>query len=138
MKAIKFKMEEVNKNKVQRIFQIILPMVSSFIIIGVCGFLLFSGVHGDALNLRILGDISAAFLLILIIPSGMLFLAAMIAFIYITHKSFNWARRIFPKIQSVFLRIDPNVKTICKTSAHPFIFFDSIYTIFRKKRNPEG
>ena len=131
-------MKEVNKNSTQWIFQIILPMVSIFIIIGICGFLLISGVHDGALNLRKLGDISAAFLLILIIPSGMLFLTTMVALIYLTHKSFGWLRRISPNIQTIILQIGPSVKKICKTSTHPFIFIESIYAIFEKKKNPEG
>ena len=60
-------MEEVNKNNTQRFFQIILPMVSIFIIIGIGGFLLFNGTQHGALNLRVLGDISAVFLLTLFI-----------------------------------------------------------------------
>jgi len=131
-------MEEVNKNRNHWIFQIILPMVCSFIIIDICGFLLINEIRDGVLNLRMLGDISIAFLLILIIPSGMLFLATMIALIYLTNKSFKWLQILFPNIQSVFLRIDPGVKKICKTSAQPFIIYESIHAIFEKKKNPEG
>ena len=130
-------MKEVNKNSTQRFFQIILPMVSIFIIIGIGGFFLFSGTHHGALNLRILGDISAVFLLTFIISSGILILATMITLIYLTNKSFKWLINIFQNIQSIFLRIDPSVTKICKTSAHPFIFFGSIHAIFEKKK-PKG
>jgi len=131
-------MKEVNKNSAQRVFQIILPMVSIFIIIGIGGFFLFNGTHHGALNLRMLGDISTTFLLILIISSGMLILATMITLIFLTNKSFKWLRNKFQNIQSIFLRIDPSVTKICKTSAHPFIFFESIHAIFEKKKNTEG
>ncbi len=131
-------MKEANKNGTQRVFQIILPMVGSFIIIGVCGFLLFSGVRGGVLNLRLLGDISAAFLLIIIIPSGILFLAATIALIFLANKSYKWLQSFFLNIQSVFLQIDPSVNKICKASAYPFIIFESIHTIFKRKKNPKG
>ena len=131
-------MKEVNKNSNQWFFQIILPMVSIFVIIGIGGFFLFSRTHHGALNLRILGDISAAFLLTLIISSGILILSTMITLIYMTNKSFKWLRSIFLNIQPVFLRIDPSVTKICKISAHPFIFFESIHAIFMKKKNPEG
>ena len=131
-------MKEVNKNSTQWLSQIILPMVIIFIIISICGFLLFSGTHQGTLNLRILGDISASFLLTLLISSGLLILATMITFIYLTNKSFKWVRNIFQNIQSIFLRINPGVTKICKTSAHPFIFFESICAIFENKKNPEG
>ena len=131
-------MKEVNKNSAQRVFQIILPMVSIFIIIGIGGFFLFNGTHHGALNLRMLGDISTTFLLILIISSGMLILATMITLLFLTNKSFKWLRNKFQNIQSIFLRIDPSVTKICKTSAHPFIFFESIHAIFEKKKNTEG
>jgi len=131
-------MKEVNKNSTQWLSQIILPVVIIFIIIAICGFLLFSGTRQGALNLRILGDISTAFLLTLIISSEMLILAAMITFIYLTNKSFKWLRNIFQNFQSIFLRIDPSVTKICKISAHPFIFFDSIRAIFKPKKNSEG
>ena len=131
-------MKEVNKNSAQRVFQIILPMVSIFIIIGIGGFFLFNGTHHGALNLRMLGDISTTFLLILIISSGMLILATMITLIFLTNKSFKWLRNKIQNIQSIFLRIDPSVTKICKTSAHPFIFFESIHAIFEKKKNTEG
>ena len=131
-------MKEVNKNSTQWLSQIILPMVIIFIIIGICGFLLFSGTQHGTLNLHILGDISAAFLLILLISSGLLILATMITFIYTINKSFNWLRIIFQNIQSIFLRIDPTVTKICKTTVHPFIVFESIHAIFENKNNPEG
>jgi len=131
-------MKEVNKNSTQWLSQIILPMIIIFIIIGICGFLLFNGTRHEALNLRILGDISTAFLLTLIISSGMLILATMITFIYLTNKSFKWLRNIFQNFQAIFLRIDPSVTKICKTSAHPFIFFDSLRAIFEIKKNPKG
>ncbi len=131
-------MKEVNKNSSQRFFQIILPMVSIFTIISICGFLLISAARNGALNLRILGNISVAFLLTLIIPSGILILTTMITLIYLTNKSFKWLLNIFQNTQSIFLRIDPIVTKICKTSAHPFIVFESIYAIFKKKMNPEG
>lgn len=131
-------MKEVNKNSTQWLFQIILPMVIIFIIIGIGGFLLFSGTQHGTLNLHILGNISAVFILILLISSGLLILATMITFIYTINKSFNWLRIIFQNIQSIFLRIDPTVIKICKTTAHPFIFFESIHTIFDNKNNPEG
>ena len=131
-------MKEVNKNSTQWLSQIILPMVIIFIIIGICGFLLFNGTQHGTLDLRILGNISAAFLLTLLISSGLLILATMITFIYLTSKSFKWSRNIFQNIQSIFLRIDPGAKKICKTSVHPFIFFESIRVIFENKNNPEG
>jgi len=129
-------MKEVNKISTQWFFQIIFPMVSIFIIIGICGILIINGTHYEALNLRVLGNISVAFLLTLIIPSGMLILATLITLIYLTNKSFKWLRNIYQNIQSIFLRIDPIVTKICKTSAHPFIVFESIYAIFKKKMNP--
>ncbi len=131
-------MKEVNKNNTQWFFQIVLPMVSIFIIIGICGILIINGAHYEALNLRVLGNISVAFLLTLIIPSGMLILATLITLIYLTNKSFKWLRNIFQNIQSVFIRIDPTVTKICKTSAHPFIFFESMHAYFTKNKNTEG
>jgi len=131
-------MKEVNKNSTQWLSQIILPMVIIFMIIGICGFLLFSGTRHGALNLHKLGDISAAFLLTLLISSGLLILATMITFIYLTNKSFEWLRNIFQNFQAIFLRINPSVTKICKNSAHPFIFFDSLRAIFETKKNPEG
>jgi len=131
-------MKEVNKNSAQRIYQIILPMVIVFILIGISGFFLFNGTHHGILDLRMLGDISTTFLLILIISSGMLILATMITLIFLTNKSFKWLRNILQNIQSIFLRIDPSVTKICKTSAHPFIFFESIHAIFEKKKSLGG
>jgi len=131
-------MKEVNKISTQCFFQIILPMVSIFMIIGICGFLLISRAHHGVLNLHVLGNISVAFLLTLIIPSGMLILATLITLIYLTSKSFKWLRNIFQNIQSVFLRIDPTVTKICKTSAHPFILLSQFTKIFTKNKNTEG
>ncbi len=131
-------MKEVNKNNTQWFFQIILPMVCIFIIIGIGGFLLINKAHDGTLNLHILGDISATFLLTLIAPSGIFILASMVTLIYLTSKSFIRLRIIFQNIQSIFLQIDPNVTMICKTSVRPFIFFESICAIFLKKKNPEG
>ena len=128
-------MKEVNKNSTQWFSQIILPMVIIFIIIGICGFLLISGAHHGVLNLRVLGNISVAFLLTLIIPSGMLILATLFTLIYLTNKSFKWLRNIFQNIQSVFLRIGPTLTKICNTSARPFIFFESMHA-FLIKKNP--
>ena len=131
-------MKEVNKNGTQWFFQIILPMVSIFIIIGICGFLLINRAHHGVLNLHVLGNISVAFLLTFIIPSGMLILATLITLIYLTNKSFKWLRNIFQNIQSVFLRNDPTVTKICKTSVHPFIFLSQFTKIFTKNKNTEG
>lgn len=131
-------MEEVNKNNSQWIFQIIIPMISCFVIIVICAFLLISGVRDGAFDLHMLVDISSAFLLILIIPSGLLFLATMIAFIYLTNKSYKWFQRIPPNIQSIFLRIEPIVNKLCSASTHPYIFSESIHAIFEKNKNPEG
>ena len=131
-------MKEVNKNNSRWIFQIILPMVSCFLIIVICAFLLISGVRDGAFNLHMLRDISTAFLLLLVFPSGLLFLATMIAFIYLTNKSYKWFQRIFPNIQSIFLWIEPIVNKLCNASTHPYIFSESIHAIFKKKMNPEG
>ena len=126
------------RKNTQWFFQIILPMVSIFIIISISGYFLFNGTHQGALNLRKLGDISAVFLLTFIISSGILILATMITLICLTKKSFKWLRIIFQNIQSIFLHIDPGVTKICKTSAGPFIFFESIHATFEKKKNPKG
>ena len=131
-------MEEINKNKTHNLFQIILPMLISFIIISLCGFLLFRGVHNNALNLRILGDISTAFLLVIFIPSGILSLASIIALIYLISKSFIWFRTIFQNIQSLSARMVPGITKICGISTYPFIYIESFCKIFEKNKNPEG
>ncbi len=122
-----------NKTRSQQFFQIIMPMISFFIIIGICGFLMIGGVRKGTINLEKLGSISAAFLLILMIPPTMFFFAAVIAFIYLTSRYSKWIQILTPNIQSIILRIEVSINKICKTSAHPFIFFESIYAIFKKK-----
>jgi len=126
-------LQKTNKSRSQQFFQIIMPMISFFIIIGICGFLIIGGVRKDTINLEKLADISAAFLLILIIPPTMFFFATVIAFIYLTNSYSKWIQIMTPNIQSVILRIEASVKKICKTSAHPFIFIESIFAIFKKK-----
>jgi len=126
-------LQKTNKSRSQQFFQIIMPMISFFIIIGICGFLIIGGVRKDTINLEKLADISAAFLLILIIPPTMFFFATVIAFIYLTNRYSKWIQIMTPNIQSVILRIEASVKKICKTSAHPFIFIESIFAIFKKK-----
>jgi len=125
--------QKANKNSSQQFFQIILPMVSIFMLIGICGFLLIGGVHKEVLNLEKLRDISATFLFILIIPPTMLFLATVIAFIYLISRYSKWIQIMTPNIQSVMLRIEASTNKICKTSTHPLIIFESIYAIFKKK-----
>ncbi len=110
------------KNYSQQFFQIILPMVGFFIIIVVCGILLIGGVRNSSLDLEKLGDISTAFLLILIIPPMMFFLATMVGLIYLTNIYSKWIQIMSPKFLSVFLRVEASNKKICKTSVHPFIF----------------
>jgi hypothetical protein len=126
-------LQKTNKTRSQQFFQIIMPMISFFIIIGICGFLIIGGLHNGTINLEKLGDISAAFLLILIIPPTMFFFATVIAFIYLTSRYSKWIQILTPNIQSVMLRIEASINKICETSAHPFIFFESIYAIFKKK-----
>ncbi len=126
-------LQKNNKTRSHQFFQIIIPMISFSIIIGICGFLIIGGVLKGTLDLEKLGDISAAFLLILIIPPTMFFFATLITFIYLTNRYSKWMRIMTPNIQSVMLRIEASINKICKTSAHPFIFFESIYAIFKKK-----
>lgn len=126
-------LQKINKTHSQQFFQIIMPMIGFFIIIGICGFLIIGGVHKGTLDLEKLGDISAAFLLILLIPPTMFFFATMIALIFLTNRFSKWIQIMTPNIQSVMLQIEASIKKICKTSAHPFIFFESIYAIFKNK-----
>jgi len=123
-------LQKANKNRSQQFFQIIMPMICFFIIIGVCGFILIDGVRKGTLNLEKLGDISASFLIILIIPPTMFVFITVSAFIYLTNRYSKWIQIMTPNIQLITLRIEAGIKKICKTSARPFIFFESICGIF--------
>ena len=125
--------QKSNKNRSQQFFQIIMPMIGFFIIIGVCGFILIDGVRKGTFNLEKLGDISASFLLILIIPPTMFIFITVSAFIYLTNRYSKWIQIMTPNIQLITLRIEAGINKICKTSARPFIFFESIYAIFKNK-----
>ena len=127
-----------NMNKKQRIYQIILPFIAFFIIISVCAFLLLRGVRSEAINMRILGDISTAYLLLLIIPSGLMTLVIMVTFIYLTNASSKWIRKIFPGIQSFFRWVESTMIKVGDTSMRPFISIESMLAIFKRKKNPKG
>jgi len=126
-------LQKTKKTRSQQFFQIVMPMIIFFIIIGICGFLLIGGLNKGSFNLEKLGDISAAFLLILIIPPTMFFLATVIALIFLTNRYSKWIQVMTPNIQSIMIRIEASINKICKTSAHPFILFESIYAIIKNK-----
>ena len=131
----KIYMEQAKRNRFQIISQVILPFIGILIILVICGFLLFIGVQDGFLNYRILSDISIAFLVFFIIPSGILFLALLITSIYLMLQLHNWFFNKLINVQSIPLRINPSIQNICKKSVQPFIFIESIISIFKQNKS---
>ena len=122
-----------NISKNQWFFQIIFPLICCMALIGIGSFFLIGMALNKEINLGMLRDISLIFLILLVLPQGIIISMIMIFFIAINSKIKKLNKESFPGILLIIEKAHKRIVSICETSVRPFFFFGSIFNIFKKK-----
>ena len=131
-------MTEKTKHKNQRFYQIIFPFVAFLILIIAASVYLISASMNGPLDIRMFGDISLIYLSLLSLPFLLLNFAAIVTLVVILRKAGGWLKVKLPFLDNLFSRIGEGTENICRSSTGPFIFLNSILSVFDKKNKEKG
>ena len=131
-------MIEKTNHKKQRFYQILLPIIIFLILISAASAHLVSLSIIGPLDLRMFGDISLIYLLLLSIPLLLLDLAMIIASVVFFNRAGKWLQGKLPLLGNIFSRIKAILENICRSSTKPFIFLNSVLSVFEKKNKDKG
>jgi len=126
--------KEQDTSKNQWLSQIIIPFAGCFLLIIFSSYTIINKGLNLEFNLRMMGDISSSFLILLILPSMIFTLALIILLIFLINKIIKQIKIVFPKLQSISNRINNGINSICEMSVRPLFFFESFQTILRRNK----
>ena len=131
-------MIEKTNHKKQRFYQVILPIIIFLILISAASAYLISLSINGPLDLHMFRDISLIYLSLLSIPLLLLDLTVIIASVVFFYRAGKWLQGKLPFLGNIFSRIKAGSENICRSSTRPFIFLNSVFSVFGKRNKDKG
>jgi hypothetical protein len=123
-----------NPKENQWFWQIILPFIICLLFLSIGSILLTLKVPVDVLNMRMVADISSSFLIFLSFPLMLITFSEIILIIVLVQKVITHNRSAFPKLQSIFKRVNDGAIRICEASMRPFFLIEPILSLFERNK----
>ena len=110
----------------QKITQIFLPLILSFLLLAVAATFIFSGIADETLDHRVWGNISAILILLPVLLFLVFDLILLFFFIFLAGKTHHILALKLPRVNSFVEKITRIITRTSQSSVKPVIFGESV------------